>query len=83
MVIISGSRLRDVRLRAGLTILETAKASNLRVTTIRGLESGRWNRMTDRTLIGLAKAFGVDAPALRAQISVENDKGENVVSPVA
>lgn len=57
---VNGEALRAMRLRAGLTIKDLATKCGLSESTIEAIEAGRRKYLSDHTLIGLARGFGVD-----------------------
>lgn len=57
---VNGETLRNLRLRAGMTIKALSEKSSLSEQTIEYVEKGKRKHINDATLIGLAKGLGID-----------------------
>jgi transcriptional regulator with XRE-family HTH domain len=57
---VNGETLRNLRLRAGMTIRALSEKSKLSEQTIEYIEKGKRKHINDATLIGLALGFGID-----------------------
>lgn len=56
----NGRTLREMRLRAGMTVQDLSAKAEISEATIELFESGKRNGVKNRTLIALAKAFELD-----------------------
>jgi transcriptional regulator with XRE-family HTH domain len=65
---VNGETLRNLRLRAGMTIKALSEKSKLSEQTIEYIEKGKRKHINDATLLGLAAALGIDVVLLREKL---------------
>lgn len=76
MIRIDGGALRHLRLAKGMTQGELIKVSGLSVSTLNALECGRNEHMSDKTILALAKAFGMTALEVEKEIAAASARAE-------
>lgn len=83
-----GARLRDARREAGLTQLELAEITRIRVGRLVEFESGDFSGVVDASVLAhgrlgaIARAVGVDAAPLVAAYDARPDAAPTVAPPI-
>lgn len=72
---LNGRTLREMRLRAGMTLQDLSAKTGLSKVTIDLAESGKRSALNDKTLIALAKGFDMDVIELEKALNGAEEKG--------